>query len=539
MQSALLPKRQGFPQKNFDTSTQKPSARSFITPFKISWSTSAILLCSLVLLLSLSAVSAQARQSRIALLGGTVISATGAPPQEHATILMADGVIQYVGRDLDGKDLDSYEVIDISGKWVTPGLIDTNVHLILNIVPEFYIKYEDRLEEIAIQSAQIGLKYGLTTLADTWGPLEPLLLARDRINSGEFMASDVLIAGNIIGTGGPFSPYFMGGWGLRGKSLRYGDWVTPVIQDRINQLWEAGMGPELMALTPKEAADAMRAYIARGVDFVKLGISAHGIAPVEPLMFSDEVLDAMVSEIRKAGLPFQTHTLTIASLRQAIRLQPDLLQHPNVMSPSWLNVSEPQKAAIIELISLIKDMNLLSGLMAVPERSQIEKYQQWTSEMTDDPALNEIMLYRQQGYAGTTYEQLSEGIRVWLDAAIPFTIATDQGPEAADLGPTVWGRLGRAHFDRMIGLQDAGASPMDILIAATRNGAAAYHLEDRKGTIEVGKMADLLIVDANPLDDIGNLRKISSVFKHGVNVDRKRLPTVKVLDYDPEIPWPY
>lgn len=80
---------------------------------------------------------------------------------------------------------------------------------------------------------------------------------------------------------------------------------------------------------------------------------------------------------------------------------------------------------------------------------------------------------------------------------------------------------------------------MDILIAATRNGAAAYHLEDRKGTIEVGKMADLLIVDANPLDDIGNLRKISSVFKHGVNVDRKRLPTVKVLDYDPEIPWPY
>lgn len=128
------------------------------------------------------------------------------------------------------------------------------------------------------------------------------------------------------------------------------------------------------------------------------------------------------------------------------------------MSPSWLNVSEPQKAAIIELISLIKDMNLLSGLMAVPERSQIEKYQQWTSGLTDDPALNEIMLYRQQGYAGTTYEQLSEGIRVWLDAAIPFTIATDQGPEAADLGPTVWGRLGRAHFDRMIGLQDAGAS---------------------------------------------------------------------------------
>ena len=120
-----------------------------------------------------------------------------------------------------------------------------------------------------------------------------------------------------------------------------------------------------------------------------------------------------------------------------------------------------------------------------------------------------------------------------------FTIATDQGPEASDLGPVVWGRLGRAHFDRMEALQEIGASPMKILIAATRNGAAAYGLDDQLGTIEAGKVADLLILDADPLMDVANLRQIRHVIKDGRLIDRGSLPTVKVLDYDPEASWPY
>lgn len=299
------------------------------------------------------------------------------------------------------------------------------------------------------------------------------------------------------------------------------------------------MGPDLMSLTPEEAAERMREYLKKGVDFVKLGISAHGISPVEPLMFSDEVLDAMVSEIRAAGVPFQTHTFTIASLAQAIRLNPDLLQHPNVMSPAWQNASVRQRTAIKSLIGQIKQQNILSGLMAIPERRQLEIYQNWSSEKSDDPYLNEIMLFRQQGFSGVTYDDLAEGIHAWLDEDVRFTIATDQGPEAADLGPTVWGRLGRAHFDRMAGLQDAGVHPMEILIAATRHGAEAYQLEDQKGTIEAGKLADLLILESDPMLDINNLRKISMVLKGGVIVNRDALPTNPILDYDPELPWPY
>ena len=91
----------------------------------------------------------------------------------------------------------------------------------------------------------------------------------------------------------------------------------------------------------------------------------------------------------------------------------------------------------------------------------------------------------------------------------------------------------------MVGLQDVGASPMEILIASTRNGAEAYGLGDELGTVENGKIADLLVLDADPLEDIGNFRKISMVIKHGEIIDRDELPTVKVLEYDSELPWPF
>ena len=79
---------------------------------------------------------------------------------------------------------------------------------------------------------------------------------------------------------------------------------------------------------------------------------------------------------------------------------------------------------------------------------------------------------------------------------------------------------------------------MEILTAATRNGAAAYDLEDEIGTIEAGKAADLLVLEADPLEDVANLRRIQYVIKGGQIIDRESLPTVKILDYDPEAVWP-
>jgi len=475
----------------------------------------------------------------LALVGGTIITGTGEDPLTNGTLLIENGRIKAIGPKSSLRIPPETKVIDAEGKFVTPGLIDTNVHLVLMTVPEFFVKYEGRFEDIALESAQIGLKYGITTMMDTWGPLEPLLRARERLNRGEVQGSRVLIGGNIVGMGGPFTAYMLDEAPLGGIDFRFGGWVHPEVKRRINEIWEANMGPRLLALTPSELALAMRQYLAKGVDFVKVAVSAHGIQPVEPLMFSPEQLRVMREEVRKAGRPFLTHTFTLESLRLALDVDPDLLQHPNVMQPQPETPS--QIAARDALIAEIKRKNVYCALMLIPSKEQARIIREWkTEDHPKDTYINQIVLNRRAGATEEKYEKAVDNLRPWLLADLRFTLATDAGLEIPDFGPVVWGRLGRAEFDRMEALQDAGASPMDILLAATRRGAEAYGLGHDLGTLETGKTADLLVLDANPLKDIHNFRKINMVVKDGFIVDRKSLPTVRAVDfYDPEAVWPF
>ena len=481
-----------------------------------------------------------AEGERIALVGGTVIPVTDDGPIANATILIDNGKIVAVGPSRKHATPDGYRVIDATGKWITPGLIDTNAHLVLTTIPEFFVKYEDRLDDIALQSAQVALKYGLTTIGDTWGPVDVLLSVRDRINRGEAIGTRVLVGGNIIGTGGPFTPYFMTGWDHRGNDIRYGGWVHPDIQRRINAKWEAGVGPELLGMTPPEVRQALRSYIARGVDFIKIGVSGHSLGAVEPLTFSSEALEAIRDEARRARIPFSTHTFSVPSVKAAMDIGTPLLMHPNVMSTPYASASPEQKAAIRGFAARAAREGVYAGLMSIPNKEQIDIVSRWNA--ADHPgasAVNAIMSERKLYLNDAYYRRSVEGLKIWLDAGVKYTIATDAGPEAADLGPTIWLRLGRAHFERMEAFQQLGQSPREVLIAATRNGAAAYGLADRLGTIENGKIADLLILTADPLADIRNLRKIDMVIKDGRVVDRQSLPSVKVLDSDPEAQWPF
>jgi hypothetical protein len=223
-----------------------------------------------------------------------------------------------------------------------------------------------------------------------------------------------------------------------------------------------------------------------------------------------------------------------------VELDPEMLQHPNVMSTPWFAATDGQKQSIRESIDAIAREGIYCGLMSIPSKKKTETYKSWNAaEHLDQPHLNNLMMSRAPYMAAIPLETRIEGLRVWIDGGVKYTLATDQGPEAAELGPVAWGRLGRAHFERLEDLQDCGESPRDILTAATRNGAQAYALADRLGTIETGKIADLLVLDADPLADISNLRKINRVIKGGRVVDREALPTIHVLDYDPEAPWPY
>lgn len=484
------------------------------------------------------AIAAQGKANdRWALVGATVISATGDAPIPDGVVLISGSRIIAVGPRDKTPVPRGTRVVDASGKFVTPGLIDVNVHLVLMITPEFYVKYEDRFADIAVQGAQIALKYGLTTVMDSWGPLVPLLEARERIRSGKDEGARVLVAGNIVGTGGPFSQYFSGGYDLRGADLRFGGWVHPIIQRRINAMWEAGAGPELLALTPDEAGEAITRYLAQGPDFLKIAVSAHGIGPVEPLMFSSPALAAMRRATQQAGKPFQTHTFSLESLREGIAVRPQLLQHPNVMSTP--PHTPAQLRMLDSLLREIKRLGIYSALLGVPLEEQQQVYDNWNQgDSRREPYLGAVIQGRQPGMTREAFDARRAMLQRWLRAGVNVVIGTDQGPEASELGPVVWGRMGRRHFEIMEGLQEAGATPMDILIAATRHGAEAYGLADSLGTVQPGKVADLLVVDADPLAHVRNLRQIRYVVKGGRLVDRGALPAMQVLQFDPEAKWP-
>jgi imidazolonepropionase-like amidohydrolase len=442
-------------------------------------------------------------QETTAIVGGTLIDGRGGPPVVDSALVIRGNRIVAVGPRAEVMIPKEARVVQATGKFLTPGLIDNNVHLVLPISVEFFIKYEDQFEEIAIQSAQIALKYGMTTVRDSWGPLEPLLRARARLNSGQVLGSRLLVAGNIVGTGGPFSEYF-----LPREQYQY---IPLHVRQRINAMWEENVGPTLQGLRPPEVRQEFRKYLARGVDFVKVAVSAHRLqwdSGAEPLVYSPDVLKAMAEEVHAAGKIIESHTSTRESLRLAVEAGFDLLQHPRL----------DERDA--DLIALVKEKNVFAAILTPKNSGR-------TYPLVPPPGFRPYPSTRQTPYRDA---MIAGGVRV--------AMATDAGPQAWELGDHVRTEIiGRKHFEAMEDYQDAGLTPMQVLIASTRTGAEACQMEKDLGTLEVGKIADLLVLSADPSQTIANVRKIDQVWKDGKLVDRSRLPEKPVLKFDPELTY--
>jgi imidazolonepropionase-like amidohydrolase len=475
----------------------------------------------LPILLVASIPGARGQAAKLALVGATIITGTGAPAIRDGVIVIDGARIVAVGRRSEISIPPSARQLDLQGKFVTPGLIDTNVHLIETVFPEFYVKYENQLQDVALESAQIALKYGVTTARDTWGPLDPLLAVRDRINQGKAVGARMLVGGNIVGLGGPFTMYFMGS---------RAEGVSPFIQQRINPMWEAGVGPELLTMSPERIRQEMRRYLDRGVDLVKFAASAHGPYSPEPLMFSLEQAKAIAAETHARGLMLDSHSVTLASAKLSIDAGVDVLQHPEFLGSFAMATDNDDPAGrqlAMDLIGEIKQKHIFCAVFTTSEKKL-----QLMKEHANDPAF--------EGLTPGRFHYRIEGVRAMVHAGVTLTLATDAGPhDPEDRYRPAQPMIGRVHFETMEELVEAGLTPAEVLVVATRNGAEASQRLKDLGTIETGKSADLVVVNEDPLENIANMRKIQIVIKGGVIVDRDHLPEKPILKFDPEAPWPY
>ncbi len=443
-------------------------------------------------------------QNTTAVVGGTLIDGTGRPAVSNSVIVIRDGRIAAVGPAASVAIPAGATRIDASGKYIVPGLMDANVHLILDTSIEFLARYEGRWEELIAEAAQVALRNGLTTVFDSWGPLQPLMKVRDRIAHGELQGARMFVAGNIVGFSGPFGRDF----NVAAETV-----VTAPFLERINQMWESGVGEELLYMTPDMVRAALHRYVALGPDFIKYGASGH--RDEDFLMFSPEAQKAIVAEAHSGGIISQTHTTSVESLRQAIEAGNDMLQHCAVTG----SVAIPD--ATIQLLKR-------SGIYCAVQPRTLRRLEYEKQSVASGPR-SEQRKARLQIWHENEVRLIREGVPLLLatDAGViqPDRLASMTAKELQDRPTT----MGDAHFLWLEAMAEKGMKPMDEIVAATRNIAAAYHKLDRFGTLESGKYADLVILDADPLANISNVRRISLVMKEGRVIDRDRLPDPKIL----------
>jgi imidazolonepropionase-like amidohydrolase len=255
-------------------------------------------------------------------------------------------------------------------------------------------------------------------------------------------------------------------------------------------------GPAQFAIhSDAEARTAVRLLKKVGVDEIKL----HTMVPRDAYF-------ALADEARKQGIPFVGHVPQTVAPFEASNAGQASLEHIQTLfeGQSVKPDSVPQLFALFARNGTAFDPTLVT-------------YRGSTEEKNVDPELvknyPDLLPGRQKLFA-----RFVELVGMMNRAGVTLLAGTD-------LSGFKWISAGASLHDELALLVDAGLTPMQALQTATRNPAHFLHIE--AGTIESGKRADLVLLDANPLDDIRNTCRISAVVLNGTLLDRSRLDSLR------------
>jgi imidazolonepropionase-like amidohydrolase len=493
-----------------------------------------VVLAALSAAIAFGGVQPMGAQSAVTVISGaTVIDGRGGPPIPDAVVVINGGRIEAVGPRGAVRVPASATTIDGAGKYLTPGFVDTNVHLSLyggmGDRYETIAKYHPRQREIVFEAAQLQLKYGVTTVRDSYGVLAPLVAVREDVAAGRSIGPRILAAGNIVGWGGPYSISF---------SLTRDTGLT-LFQEQVNDDIAQGAGEDLVDMQLEELRTAIRAYLDKGPDFIKYGGTAHFARPAF-IGFSLEAQKVIVEEAHARNRGAETHATTSDGLRLSLEAGIDLIQHPELLGPrelpeSLVRAIVDRKIVCSMLVNTITGdawkKHLRDRDEAAKKRAEAEKKGQPERPRTS------AEIRARQAEDGLELEMRRKNAQKLIAAGAVVTVGTDNywaaaaefsrapKPEAQDHGVGT--------IIAIEGLVELGMTPAQALVAATRNGAIASRGLDQFGTIETGKRADLVLLEASPLDDIQNIRKVSTIVRDGRVIDRDTLPERRVLSRAP------
>lgn len=463
----------------------------------------------------------------IALVGATIIDGNGGAALPDSVIVISGQRISAIGPRTSGSIPAGATVIDAAGRYIVPGFIDTNVHLSLygglRDRYETLAKYHSRQAEIVLEAAQLELRYGVTTVRDSYGLLLPLTQIRDAISRGEAVGAKILAAGNIVGWGGPYSVSF--------NLVPQKDLTR--FQEEMNDAVSQGAGEDLAELTPDELRVAINKYLDKKPDFLKFGGTSHFAQPTY-IGFSPDQQKVLVEEAHKRSMVAETHSTTIEGLRLSLLAGIDLIQHPEVITPRELPP---------DLLGMIKQRNVVCSMLVstitgdawqkhLKTRAEAQK-KFADADRKNPPSLTFVESRRRAEALDDDIETRRANAQRLIKAGCTVTPGTDSywaaAPEFALVPKLDNQSHGIGTLMAIEGLVELGMTPTQAIMAGTKNGAIASRRLKDIGTLEKGKLADLVILDADPLTDIHNIRKIRAVMQDGRLIDPSQFPDRPVM----------
>lgn len=431
---------------------------------------------------------------RIAIVGATVIHPQLGLPRAVArdsTVIIDGNRIVRVGPMKKTAVPKGARIIDGKGKWVTPGLIDAHVHFFQSgdlytrpdvadfnaVVP--YEKETERNKARLPATFKVWLASGVTSVVDIGGPFWNFDMRDASLKSDA--APRVAVAGPLISM-------------IERAKLDIGD--PPIIK----------------ISSPDEARALVAKELARKPDFIKVWFIHQ---PGDDLAAQEAIVKAAGDAAHAAGIRLAVHATELVVAKASLRAGADYLVHSVEDAPiddEFLELAKKNNALYCPTLFVV--MGYRYALSNTWQPTEIEKRladPQILAKMRDLDSMPKEKLPERVAKSMASPPQvkpsqtaLANLQKVW-DAGIPVAMGTDAGNIGTLHGPSV--------FREMSIMVQAGLTTLEVLRSATTNGAKAMGRD--VGAIAPGKLADLLVLDADPLANIENLSRIHRVIKDG------------------------
>ena len=394
---------------------------------------------------------------KMAFVGGLLIDGTGKETIADSLVLVDNQKIVYAGEK--GPSTEGYEIKDISGKTIMPGLVDSHLHFSGNLTDDdsdWVLEDPVQKKVVAVQQAHQCLGKGLTTVGE---------ISRSGIAIRNMIEASEMRGPRVVATGLGFC-----------RTCGHGD------SHRLTYAHNGFSHPWAERVDgPWELRKAVRMRLRESPDAIKIWSTGGGIwrwdKKLDPHYCLEEI-QAVVDECNMVGIPVWSHAEGFQGALDSCKAGVHLIIHGQALNHECLRIMADKNIYFCPTIQFLQEWFKTYPPVYVPELH--DKYP------GDDVVEKEL-------------NRIYDNLRTAREYGIGLTIGSDSF--CSSLTPYGTTAIGEMYSF----VEKAGISEMDTIVAATKTGAEMLGVGDITGTLETGKYADLLVINGNPLKNIRDL----------------------------------